>query len=87
MSEQDFQTPNNAWRLDGQVALVTGTTSRLGNRFARVLAAADAPSASSSFQGRFESKSHYAEKQYSGLSRRAEGPTRQSTQSNARSAR
>jgi NAD(P)-dependent dehydrogenase (short-subunit alcohol dehydrogenase family) len=40
VSEQEFQTPNNAWRLDGQVALVTGTTSGLGNRFARVLAAA-----------------------------------------------
>ena len=38
----EFPTPNNAWELDGQVALVTGTTSGLGKRFARVLAAAGA---------------------------------------------
>jgi len=38
----EFPTPNNAWRLDGQVALVTGTTAGLGKRFARVLAAAGA---------------------------------------------
>jgi NAD(P)-dependent dehydrogenase (short-subunit alcohol dehydrogenase family) len=37
-----FPTPNNEWRLDGQVALVTGTTSGLGRRFAGVLAAAGA---------------------------------------------
>ena len=36
----EFPTPNNAWQLDGQVALVTGTTSGLGWRFAQVLAAA-----------------------------------------------
>jgi NAD(P)-dependent dehydrogenase (short-subunit alcohol dehydrogenase family) len=56
VSEQEFQTPNNSWGLDGQVALVTGTTSGLGNRFARVLAAAGAPSASSSLQRRSEPK-------------------------------
>jgi NAD(P)-dependent dehydrogenase (short-subunit alcohol dehydrogenase family) len=56
VSEQEFQMPNNAWRLDGQVALFTGTTSGLGKRFARVLAAAGAPSASSSSQRRSEPK-------------------------------
>jgi NADP-dependent 3-hydroxy acid dehydrogenase YdfG len=38
----DFPTPNNAWDLTGQVALVTGTTSGLGHRFAQVLAKAGA---------------------------------------------
>lgn len=38
----DFPIPNNAWDLSGQVALVTGTTSGLGHRFARVLAKAGA---------------------------------------------
>ncbi len=33
-----FPTPNIAWELHGQVALVTGTTSGLGWRFAQVLA-------------------------------------------------
>jgi NAD(P)-dependent dehydrogenase (short-subunit alcohol dehydrogenase family) len=34
----DYPMPNNACELDGQVALVTGTTSGLGWRFAQVLA-------------------------------------------------
>jgi NAD(P)-dependent dehydrogenase (short-subunit alcohol dehydrogenase family) len=38
----DFPTPNNSWDLTGQVALVTGTTSGLGWRFATVLAKAGA---------------------------------------------
>lgn len=38
----DFALPNFTTDLKGQVALVTGTTSGLGNRFARVLAAAGA---------------------------------------------
>ena len=38
----DYPTPNNAWDLTGQVALVTGTTSGLGWRFAQVLAKAGA---------------------------------------------
>jgi len=38
----EFPTPNNAWDLSGQVALVTGTTSGLGWRFATVLAKAGA---------------------------------------------
>lgn len=38
----DFPTPNNAWDLTGQTALVTGTTSGLGWRFATVLAKAGA---------------------------------------------
>ena len=38
----DYPLPNNACDLTGQVALVTGTTSGLGWRFARVLAAAGA---------------------------------------------
>ncbi|MCP4039309.1 MAG: SDR family NAD(P)-dependent oxidoreductase [bacterium] len=38
----DFPTPNNACDLTGQVALVTGTTSGLGWRFATVLAKAGA---------------------------------------------
>jgi NAD(P)-dependent dehydrogenase (short-subunit alcohol dehydrogenase family) len=38
----DFPIPNNAWDLSGQVALVTGTTSGLGWRFAQVLAKAGA---------------------------------------------
>lgn len=38
----NFPIPNNAWDLSGQVALVTGTTSGLGWRFARVLAKAGA---------------------------------------------
>src|SRR5688572_28056309 len=38
----DFPTPNFSVDLKGQVALVTGTSSGLGNRFARVLAAAGA---------------------------------------------
>lgn len=38
----DFPLPNNAWDLTGQVALVTGTTSGLGWRFATVLAKAGA---------------------------------------------
>jgi len=38
----DFPLPNNSWDLTGQVALVTGTTSGLGWRFARVLAKAGA---------------------------------------------
>jgi NAD(P)-dependent dehydrogenase (short-subunit alcohol dehydrogenase family) len=38
----EFPTPNNAWDLTGQVALVTGTTSGLGWRFAKVLAKAGA---------------------------------------------
>jgi len=36
----DFPMPNNSWDLRGQVALVTGTTSGLGWRFASVLAKA-----------------------------------------------
>jgi len=38
----DFPLPNNSCDLAGQVALVTGTTSGLGRRFAKVLAAAGA---------------------------------------------
>ena len=38
----DFPTPNNSSDLSGEVALVTGTTSGLGWRFARVLASAGA---------------------------------------------
>ena len=38
----DFPLPNNSSDLSGQVALVTGTTSGLGWRFARVLAKAGA---------------------------------------------
>lgn len=38
----DFPMPNNSWDLTGQVALVTGTTSGLGWRFAKVLAKAGA---------------------------------------------
>jgi NAD(P)-dependent dehydrogenase (short-subunit alcohol dehydrogenase family) len=38
----DFPIPNNSSDLTGQVALVTGTTSGLGWRFARVLAKAGA---------------------------------------------
>ena len=38
----DFPTPNNSSDLTGQVALVTGTTSGLGWRFATVLAKAGA---------------------------------------------
>jgi NAD(P)-dependent dehydrogenase (short-subunit alcohol dehydrogenase family) len=38
----DFPLPNNSMDLTGQVALVTGTTSGLGWRFARVLASAGA---------------------------------------------
>jgi len=41
-SMAEFPTPNNAWDLTGQVALVTGTTSGLGWRFAIVLAKAGA---------------------------------------------
>ena len=35
-----YTLPNNSSDLSGQVALVTGASSGLGNRFARVLAAA-----------------------------------------------
>lgn len=38
----DFPLPNNSADLSGQVALVTGTTSGLGRRFAKVLASAGA---------------------------------------------
>ena len=38
----DYPTPNNSCDLTGQVALVTGTTSGLGWRFATVLAKAGA---------------------------------------------
>ena len=38
----DYPNPNNAWSLTGQVALVTGTTSGLGWRFAQVLSKAGA---------------------------------------------
>ncbi len=38
----DFPLPNASTDLTGQVALVTGASSGLGNRFARVLAAAGA---------------------------------------------
>lgn len=38
----DFPMPNNSWDLTDQVALVTGTTSGLGWRFAKVLAKAGA---------------------------------------------
>ncbi len=38
----DFPMPNNSWDLTGQVVLVTGTTSGLGWRFAKVLAKAGA---------------------------------------------
>jgi NAD(P)-dependent dehydrogenase (short-subunit alcohol dehydrogenase family) len=37
-----YPLPNNAWTLDGQVALVTGASSGLGWRFAQTLAAAGA---------------------------------------------
>lgn len=42
MSDSAFPMPNISNDLTGQVALVTGATSGLGNRFARVLAAAGA---------------------------------------------
>ena len=35
---QNFNTPNFSINLTGDVALVTGTTSGLGHRFAKVLA-------------------------------------------------
>ena len=38
----EYSLPNNSCDLSGQVALVTGTTSGLGWRFARVLASAGA---------------------------------------------
>ncbi|TNF86378.1 MAG: SDR family NAD(P)-dependent oxidoreductase [Gammaproteobacteria bacterium] len=38
----DYETPNFSIDLTGQVALVTGTTSGLGARFARILAACGA---------------------------------------------
>ena len=38
----DYSTPNFSIDLEGQVALVTGTTSGLGKRFAQVLAAGGA---------------------------------------------
>ena len=38
----DYPLPNNACDLSGQVALVTGASSGLGWRFARVLASAGA---------------------------------------------
>ena len=38
----DYPTPNVSNDLSGQVALVTGTTSGLGKRFAQVLAACGA---------------------------------------------
>ena len=38
----DYSTPNFTTDLGGQVALVTGTTSGLGKRFAKVLAACGA---------------------------------------------
>lgn len=37
-----YPLPNNAWTLEGQVALVTGASSGLGWRFAQTLAAAGA---------------------------------------------
>ena len=36
---KDYPTPNFSTDLDGEVALVTGATAGLGQRFARVLAA------------------------------------------------
>lgn len=42
MSDVTFPLPNASTDLTGQVALVTGTTSGLGRRFAKVLAAAGA---------------------------------------------
>lgn len=42
MSNTEFPLPHTSNDLTGQVALVTGATSGLGNRFARVLAAAGA---------------------------------------------
>ena len=38
----DYETPNFTTDLTGQVALVTGTTSGLGARFAKILAACGA---------------------------------------------
>ena len=38
----DFPLPNTSTDLTGQVAFVTGTTSGLGRRFAKVLAACGA---------------------------------------------
>ena len=38
----EYATPNFSTDLTGQVALVTGTTSGLGARFARILAACGA---------------------------------------------
>ncbi len=42
MSDAEYPMPNTSNDLSGQVALVTGATSGLGRRFARVLAAAGA---------------------------------------------
>ena len=42
MSNTEYPLPNTSNDLSGQVALVTGATSGLGRRFARVLAAAGA---------------------------------------------
>lgn len=42
MSDESYPLPNTSTDLPGQVALVTGATSGLGRRFARVLAAAGA---------------------------------------------
>lgn len=42
MTDSTFPLPNASTDLAGQVALVTGTTSGLGRRFAKVLAAAGA---------------------------------------------
>jgi NAD(P)-dependent dehydrogenase (short-subunit alcohol dehydrogenase family) len=42
MTDPTFTLPNASTDLTGQVAFVTGTTSGLGNRFAKVLAAAGA---------------------------------------------
>ncbi|MGF1595797.1 MAG: SDR family NAD(P)-dependent oxidoreductase [Acidimicrobiales bacterium] len=42
MTDASFPLPNNATDLSGQAAIVTGTTSGLGRRFAKTLAAAGA---------------------------------------------
>lgn len=50
----DFATPNFSTDLSGDVAFITGTTSGLGARFARVLASCGAKVACSSLKAAFE---------------------------------